>query len=82
MYTITLLIGLVCGGAANLPDSQCRTPHTAIQVRYNATKAEAAEELKTCEAAAEILRGEIRKRNRSDEALAYCDQRSMGGNPL
>ncbi len=82
MYVITLLIGISCGGAALLPDAQCRTPHTAIQVRYNPTKAEAAQELKTCEEAAEVLRGEIRKRNRSDEAVAYCDQRSMGGNPL
>lgn len=79
MYTITLLIGLVCGASAQLPEGQCKAPHTTSELLYNPTKGEQAQALQNCNSAAEKLTSMIRQRGAESETAVFCTQRTLGG---
>jgi hypothetical protein len=75
MLIITLLIGIACQGAVNAPVGKCNPPNMQYSVATD--KAQAVQDLKTCNEARDKLRVELKARGAEFDTLLYCDQRQI-----
>lgn len=76
MLILTLMLGLACQSAANLPDGQCNPP--ATQYAIATTEKQAKADLLQCQRAISDLQIEMDQRGATFDSLLYCDQRKVG----
>lgn len=76
MLILTLMLGLACQSAADLPDGQCNPPATQYAIATTETQAKA--DLLQCQRAISDLQIEMDQRGATFDSLLYCDQRKVG----
>lgn len=76
MIILTLMLGLACQSAADLPDGQCNPPATQYAIATTEKRAKA--DLLQCQKAIRELQAEMDQRGATFDSLLYCDQRKVG----
>ena len=75
MLVVTLLVGIACGSAAQLPKGECGEPAVQYMTATAADKALA--NMMICTATRDKARTEVERRGESGNVSVFCLQRDM-----